>query len=108
MTCKEVEKMIPLFLEDDLDIDDLRNFMEHMDKCEECREELTIQFLVLEGMARLEDGNVFDLQNELKFRMEDAGHALKRRETMRWTLYAVQGLTVVAAITLIALVVVLF
>ncbi len=108
MTCKEVEKMIPLFLEDDLDVDELRNFMEHMDKCEDCKEELTIQFLVLEGMARLEDGNVFDLQNELKFCMEDAGHTLKRRETMQWILYAAQGLTVVAAITLIALVAVLF
>lgn len=108
MTCKEAEKMIPLFLEDDLDVDDLRNFMEHMDKCEDCKEELTIQFLVLEGMARLEDGSVFDLQNELKFRMEDAGHALKLRETMQWILYASQGLTVVAAITLVALIVVLF
>lgn len=108
MTCKEAEKMIPLFLEDSLDVDDLRNFMEHMDKCEDCKEELTIQFLVLEGMARLEDGNVFDLQNELKLRMEDAGHTLKLREVMQWILYASQGLTVVAAITLIALIVVLF
>ena len=37
MTCKEVEKWIPLFLRDDLDTDDLREFMEHIDKCEECR-----------------------------------------------------------------------
>ena len=44
MTCKEVEKWIPLFLRDDLDTDDLREFMEHIDKCEECREELSIQF----------------------------------------------------------------
>ena len=65
MTCKDAEKMIPLFLEDDLEMDDLRKFMEHIDNCEECKEELTIQFLVLEGMARLESGNVFDLQMNL-------------------------------------------
>ena len=61
MTCKEIEKIIPSFLNDDLDTDDLREFMDHIVNCEECMEELSIQFLVLEGMARLESGNVFDL-----------------------------------------------
>lgn len=103
MTCKEAEKLIPLFLKDELDTDDLREFMEHVDKCEECKEELSIQFLVLEGMARLEYGNVFDLQNELKTRMEEAGHILKLRESMQWLLYALEGLVGVAVITLIAL-----
>ncbi len=108
MTCKDAEKMIPLFLEDDLEMDDLRKFMEHVDQCEECKEELTIQFLVTEGMARLESGNVFDLQNELKYCMEEAGHTLKLRESMRLLLYAIQGLTLIAGITLIILLVVLF
>lgn len=108
MTCKDVEKMIPLFLRDDLDTEDLRDFMEHMDKCEECKEELSIQFLVLEGLARLESGSVFDLQNELKYRMEEAEHTLKIRESMQNILYAMEGLVVIAAITLIALLFALF
>lgn len=108
MTCKEVEKMIPLFLEDDLDTDDLRKFMEHVNKCEECKEELTIQFLVVEGMARLESGNVFDLQNELKFCMEEAEHTLKLRESMQWLLYTTQGLVGIAVVILIALLLILF
>ena len=76
MTCKEAEKLIPLFLKDELDTDDLREFMEHVDKCEECREELSIQFLVLEGMASLASGNLFDLQNELKARIGETEHIL--------------------------------
>ena len=59
MICKEIEKMIPSFLEDDLDTDDLREFMEHVERCNDCMEELSIQFLVTEGMARLESGSVF-------------------------------------------------
>ena len=108
MACKEIEKMIPLFLSDDLDTEDLREFMEHIEKCGECKEELSIQFLVLEGMSRLELGNVFDLQNELKYRMENAGHTLKLRESMQWVLYAMEGLVAVAAITLVGLLFVLF
>ena len=103
MTCKETEKLIPLFLMDDLNTDDLREFMEHIDECDDCKEELTIQFLVTEGMMRLESGNVFDLQNELKFRMDKAEHTLKVRESMQWFLYALEGLVGVALITLIAL-----
>ncbi|NBJ91605.1 zf-HC2 domain-containing protein [Parablautia muri] len=107
MVCKEIENMIPAFLADDLDTEDLRDFMEHVDNCEECMEELSIQFLVLEGLARLEAGNVFDLQNELKVRLEEAAHSLKRREGMQGLLYILEGLVVIAAIGLVALLLVL-
>lgn len=103
MKCKEAEKLIPLFLDEDLENEDLREFMEHIEKCEECKEELTIQFLVLEGVARLETGNVFDLQKELKMRMDDSEHSLKTRENMQWVLYALEGLVGVAVLAIILL-----
>ena len=103
MKCKEAEKMIPLFLEDELETDELREFMEHIEKCSDCKEELSIQFLVSEGLARLETGNVFDLQNELTGRMEDAGHALHFRENLRWTLMALEGLVILAIIIIIVM-----
>lgn len=105
MKCKEAEKLIPLFLDDELEDEDLKEFMDHIEKCEECKEELTIQFLVSEGVARLETGNVFDLQKELKMRMEDADHGMKSRENMRFVLYALEGLVAVALITLVLLIV---
>ena len=103
MNCKEIEKMIPAFLEDELDTEDLHDFIEHIEKCKEGKEELSIQFLVSEGMARLETGNVFDLQNELAARIVNAEHALKVRENMKWLLHMLEGLVVVLLITLIAL-----
>lgn len=103
MNCKEVEKMIPLFLEDDLDTEDLREFMDHIEGCDECKEELAIQFLVTEGMARLETGSVFDLQSELRTQMDGAEHTLKFRESMQWLLYALEGLVAVIVIALITI-----
>lgn len=103
MECKEAEKLIPLFLEDELETDELREFMEHIDKCSECKEELSIQFLVSEGLIRLETGNVFDLQNELKDRMDNAGSALHFRENLKWTLVALEGLVVLAIIIIIVM-----
>ena len=104
MTCKEAEKLIPVFLEDDLDTDDLREFMEHIDECGECKEELSIQFLVKEGLSRLEAGSVFDLKNELDYRIELEEHALKMRESLVWLSYLLDALVVIAAIVLVALV----
>lgn len=77
MECKEFERLIPDFIADKLDYPTLKRFSEHMDGCAECREELVIQFLVTEGIQRLEDGNAFDLQKELNTRMEDARRKIR-------------------------------
>lgn len=77
MDCKEFERLIPDFIERGLDYPSLKRFSEHMEHCENCKEELVIQFLVTEGIQRLEDGGAFDLQKELDQRLEDARRKLR-------------------------------
>lgn len=72
MDCKEFEKMIPDFLDDKLDFLTLEQFNQHLDNCPDCREELTIHFLVTEGIQRLEEGDAFDLQKELEQKQSEA------------------------------------
>ena len=76
MNCKEAEKKIPSFLQDDLDGSKLEEFVEHVENCSECKEELSIQFLVTEGLERLEEGNNFNLQEELLMKLEGAEHRI--------------------------------
>ena len=77
MDCKEFERMIPDFIARKLDYQKLIIFSEHMETCKDCEEELVIQLLVSEGMLRLEEGNAFDLQNELEERLEEAKRKIK-------------------------------
>ncbi|WP_196804219.1 zf-HC2 domain-containing protein [Butyrivibrio sp. FCS006] len=77
-----MEKLIPQFLDDDLDNQDLADFLNHIDNCPECKEELTIQFLVRVGMQRLEDGNTFNLVKELERELADAKKKMHRRKTL--------------------------
>jgi len=77
MTCRECEKQIPDFIGRKLDYLGMKRFLEHVDACDSCREELVIQFLIQEGMARLEDGDVFDLQRELQEHMEEARRRIR-------------------------------
>ena len=103
MDCKQVEKMIPQFLDDDLTTEELREFMEHIENCTDCKEELTIEFLVSEGLVRLENGTVFDLQKELSERIATAERHLHWRENVHMFLYILEGLVAVEAITVAAL-----
>ncbi len=82
MTCKDADRVITLFLDDDLDNKELSDFLNHIENCPECREELTIQFLVKEGMQRLESGNTFNLKLELELMLKDARRRLKMRKTL--------------------------
>ena len=82
MECKVFEKRIPDFINRKLDYVTLKSFVEHMESCPKCKEELTIQFLIEEGLVRLEEGSAFDLKEELRIRMEDASRKIRRHDCM--------------------------
>lgn len=104
MDCKEAEKKIPSFLQGELGGVGLEEFMEHIEHCSECEEELTIQLLVTEGLEHLEEGNNFNLQDELRIKLEGAGHRIRVHRTLLYTLFCLEAL--VAAVIIIALCVV--
>ena len=95
MNCKEADKLIPLFLEDDLDNRELSEFLSHVESCADCKEELTIQFLVQVGMKRLEEGNTFNLRNELDALLVDANKRLTARKYLVISSYLLQAVVLV-------------
>lgn len=66
MECTTAERKISSFLAGELDERDTEEFVGHIEQCGACMEELAIQYLISEGMHRLEDGSAFDLNKELK------------------------------------------
>lgn len=71
MDCKEIEKLIPKFIKKQCSKQEEEKLIEHVKTCTECKEELTIQFLLEEGLNRLEAGESFDLNTELEKRLEE-------------------------------------
>ena len=69
--CKDYEKLIPDFLANKLDSEETEKFIAHIEQCQECMEEVSIQFLITEGMNRLEHGNTFELSKELAVLIEE-------------------------------------
>ncbi len=78
--CKDCERLIPDFIKQKMNYRILKAYCDHVKECDECREELTIQFLVTEGMSRLEEGDAFDLNRELDKRIEEARRRLSKSE----------------------------
>lgn len=104
MKCKEAEKEIPSFLNDELDGKDLAEFVDHIEDCPECMEELSIQFLVAEGLEQLEQGNNFNLQKALTWKLEDADDKIRMNRILRHTLLVLEAAVVVVIIAAVILV----
>ena len=105
--CSEVQKLIQSFFDDDLDNRELSGFLDHVESCPECREELTIQLLVKVGMQRLEDGNTFNLNDEFFSLINEARKKLHFRQILVYTGYILEGLVVIAAAVCLLLIIAL-
>lgn len=87
MDCKETQRYIQLFLKDELDDDTAQKFVEHVRSCNECMEELTIEYLLSEGMSRLENADDIDVQKELEEMLNRTIVRVKRKKQLKAGLF---------------------
>ena len=93
MDCKEAKRAIPHFFADELEGRQLKEFVWHLNKCQDCMEETTIQYLATEGILRLEEGKTFELDKELKEKLESAMRRERFRKRFRYTLVGIEILS---------------
>lgn len=104
MTCMEAEKMVIPYINDQLTLPELEEFMEHIKTCENCREELEIYYTVDVGIKKLdEDSGTYDIAGDLKRKLEESKGVLRRLLLFRITKYAVNTLMVMSLIVTVLL-----
>ena len=96
MECKEFAGLIPDFLHNALDDAQLYEFFDHVDECENCRDELRIQYLIYEGLERLETGATFDVDKDLADLMDEERMRLCNRTAIKKAAIAAEIMTVAA------------
>ena len=104
MDCKEAQRLIPSYLNQELEGKAAEIFLEHIEECAQCKEELCIQYLVLEGTARLEDGKSFDLNKELDNRIKESKKIIKRKKIGTWIIYILEFMAIIAVMFILFLV----
>ena len=67
MDCKETCSLIHLYMDNQLEAEQLEPFIKHIHGCKRCAEELEMHYIILEGTRRLEGGEQIgvDYQKEL-------------------------------------------
>ncbi len=103
--CMDIEKNIPQFIERNLDYKDTIAFLEHVNKCPACKEELSIEFLVVNGLKKLDSAEAFDLQKDLNSLMKESSEWAEkkkrtRREVVMFGIFVVLVACYVIALTL--------
>lgn len=98
MTCMKAQGLITAFINDELEIDELEEFIRHIQSCEECMEELEVYYALLTAMKQLdEDKNLSnDFSQELKERIE---RSQERIIHLRYNYYRKKGVLFVLIIT---------
>ena len=105
LTCKQAEKLIPSFLNDEMEKKKKKQFLAHVEHCSFCLEELSIQFLVTAGMQRLEKGDTFDLNRELKLKIATEKRHLHILASLQRGLYVTEIFSAAAAVAILLTVV---
>lgn len=86
MDCKEAQKLFIPFIDDRLEIKHMDAFLQHMEECQDCREEYDIYYTLIMGTRYLETdvakaGDWVDSAEKLG----DAQEALGRYRFWHWT-----------------------
>ncbi len=63
MTCKEAESLVMPYIRHELDVGQMEEFLEHIDGCANCREELEIYYTVEVGIRQLDSDTDTDRYN---------------------------------------------
>lgn len=103
MTCKDFSGMIPAFMQDTLDNNSLRIFLEHLDGCKGCREELEIQYLVSKVFDQQDAGQEVNLSKEIPALIEKERKLLKGRTRLAIIAGAFESVAIVTFIATVIL-----
>ena len=104
--CKQIEKYIPIYLENKLSAVKTRQLLEHIRGCKACKEELTIQYMVSEGLNQAEENNDYDLVSGLENRNKEAMQQVTAHEFL--TIAFVFVVFVILLITAITVFMIIF
>lgn len=106
MNCKDTDRMIPLFLTNQLNNKDMDKFLCHVNTCDECMEELTIQYLVMIGSSVLEEGKSFNLRKDLNLLLTEAKKKVNRWRFLYGFSYVAEVITIVSMAIILTMVVI--
>ena len=82
MKCQDMERYITLFIDDRLTGTRLKEFVEHIENCSGCFDEMETNYLLKEALKRLEVEGSYDLHGDLMQKIRNTKKCLEVHETI--------------------------
>lgn len=83
MDCMKAQKLIKPYLDKQLSDRELREFLDHVESCRECHDELEIYFSIYESLGDTVDDGDYNFAKKLDMRIAASRAYLRRRKTYR-------------------------
>lgn len=104
MTCREAERLVMTYINGSITDDELKDFLEHIEHCGECREELEIYFTVDVGIRQLdEETGSYNISGDLETELELSRQRIHTLRLLQTARYAVNTLCFWALLVVIIL-----
>ena len=87
LECEEVQKLIPYFIDGKTDSNQSLAFIRHIKGCKTCMEELSVEYLVLVGVKRLDSASAFNLNDELDDLIQRSEAKAKRTKNISFLVF---------------------
>lgn len=88
MNCQTAESMVNRYIEHDLSVDELENFLEHVENCPSCYDELETYFIVHAAMQQLDEesrDSTLDLRELLEEDIRRSKHYILKMRSVSYT-----------------------
>ena len=83
MNCKEFQRQITGFLNDELDVQSLEVFLDHVESCPACHDELEIYFSIYQTLGEETDDGDYNFTRKLDEKLQRSEQYLTRRHIFR-------------------------
>lgn len=92
MDCKRIQSMIIPYIRDELNNEELELFLDHINSCKECREELEIYYIIEVGLNADKNTENLNIQKSLVEKIRESNLLLSRLKPAKILYYALNTL----------------
>ena len=104
MTCKEAERLVIPYIHHQLDDDIMSEFLEHIEVCPNCKEELEIYYTVEAGIRQLDkDTGHYNIKGDMEADLQASRQRLHRIHVLDVARYAADTLIVISVAMMLVL-----
>lgn len=104
LTCKEAEKMVMPYIDNQLSESELEAFVNHVRHCPDCKEELEIYYTVSLGLKQLDSSSdIYDMNGALEESLDTSSLIIRAVRLRKIISYAVSTLLTAGVLTTLLL-----